>query len=97
MNVHWTEAALADLRAAETHVARHSAQYAASLVERIFARTGQLAGYPRLGWMVPEHEDESLREVFEHPYRIIYRVLERQIDIVAVVHSSRRLPRGLSP
>jgi toxin ParE1/3/4 len=97
MNVHWTEAALADLRAAETHVARHSAQYAASLVDRIFARTGQLADFPHLGGMVPEHDDESLREVFEHSYRIIYRVLEQQIDIVAVVHASRRLPRGLSP
>lgn len=97
MNVHWTEAALADLRAAEAHIARHSTQYAASLIERIFARSGQLADFSHLGWMVPEHEDESLREVFEHPYRIIYRVLEQQIDILAVVHASRQSPRGLSP
>lgn len=97
MNVHWTEAALADLHAAEAYIARHSAQYGASLVERIFARTGQLADQPHLGAMVPEHEDDSLREVFEHPYRIIYRVREEQVDIVAVVHASRRLPRGLSP
>lgn len=96
MNIHWTEAALADLRAAEAYVARHSAQYATSLVERIFARTGQLADQPHLGAMVPEHEDESLREVFEHPYRIIYRMLEQHIDVVAVVHASRRLPRGLA-
>lgn len=97
MNVHWTEAALADLRAAEAHVARHSAQYAASLVERIFARTGQLADFSHLGGMVPEHEDETLREVFEHPYRIIYRLLEQHIDVIAVVHASRRLPRGVTP
>lgn len=97
MNVHWTDAALADLRAAEIYVGRHSAQYATSLVERIFGRTGQLADYPYLGATVPEHEDQALREVFEHPYRVIYRVLEAQIDIVAVVHASRRLPRGLSP
>jgi toxin ParE1/3/4 len=97
MNIHWTEAALADLHAAEAYVARHSAQYATSLVERVFARTGQLADQPYLGGIVPEHEDESLREVFEHPYRIIYRILDEQIDVVAVVHASRRLPRGLSP
>jgi plasmid stabilization system protein ParE len=41
------------------------------LVERVFARTAQLADQPYLGGMVPEHEEESLREVFEHPYRII--------------------------
>ena len=97
MNVNWTEAALADLRAAEAYVARHSAQYATALVERIFARTEQLADQPHLGAVVPEYDDESLREVFEHPYRIIYRVPEQQVDVVAVVHGVRRLPGGLSP
>lgn len=67
MNIHWTEAALADLRAAEAYVARHSAQYAASLVERIFARTGQLADQPRLGGMVPEYDEESLRKYLNTP------------------------------
>jgi plasmid stabilization system protein ParE len=88
---------LADLRAAETSVARHSAQYAAALVERVFARTEQLADQPYLGATVPEYDDESLREVLEHPFRIIYRVLEQQVDVVAVVHGARQLPRGLSP
>jgi plasmid stabilization system protein ParE len=95
MNVHWTESALADLHAAEASIARHSTRYATSLVDRIFARTGQLADYPQLGGMVPEYGEESLREVFESPYRIIYRVLEYQIDVVAVVHASRRLPRAM--
>jgi plasmid stabilization system protein ParE len=95
MNVHWTEAALSDLRAAETYIARHSARYAQSLIERIFARSAELASFPQLGPVVSEYEDESLRELFEDPYRIVYRVLETQIDIVAVVHASRRLPRGL--
>jgi toxin ParE1/3/4 len=95
MNVHWTEAALADLRAAEAYVARHSPQYARSLVERIFDRSEVLADQPYIGPMVPEYDDETLRELFEDPYRIIYRVLEQQIDIVAVVHAARRMPRGL--
>jgi toxin ParE1/3/4 len=95
MNVHWTESALADLRAIETYVARHSPQYTQSLVQRLFDRSGQLADQPRLGAMVPEHEEETLRELIEDSYRIIYRILEQQIDIVAVVHGARRLPRGL--
>jgi toxin ParE1/3/4 len=95
MNVHWTEAALSDLRAIETYITRHSPQYAQSLIDRIFARSGALADLPHLGPIVPEYEDETLRELFEDPYRIVYRVLEAQVDIVAVVHASRRLPRGL--
>jgi plasmid stabilization system protein ParE len=95
MNVHWTEAALADLRAAEAYLARHSPRYAQSLVDRVFARTAQLADQPELGAVVPEYEVEGLRELFEDPYRIIYRVLQQQVDVVAVVHAARRLPRGL--
>lgn len=95
MNVHWTDAALADLRAIESYIARHSAQYARGVVARIFDRSGQLVDQPLLGAAVPEHGDEALRELLEGSYRIIYRVLEHQIDVVAVVHAARRLPSGL--
>jgi plasmid stabilization system protein ParE len=57
MIVNWTEAALADLRAIETYIARHSPQYGRSMIERIFARTGQLADFPQLGAVVPEYEE----------------------------------------
>jgi plasmid stabilization system protein ParE len=95
MNVHWTEAALADLRAIQAYISRHSSQYATSLIERLFDRSAQLANHPRLGGVVPEYDEESLREILEHPYRIIDRILEQQVDIVAVIHGARRLPRGL--
>jgi toxin ParE1/3/4 len=45
--------------------------------------------------MVPEYEEETLRELYENPYRIVYRILDQQIDVVAVVHAARRMPRGL--
>jgi len=45
--------------------------------------------------MVPEYQDDTLRELFENPYRIIYRITDQQIDIVADVHARRRLPQGL--
>lgn len=95
MIVNWTETALADLQAIEACIARHSPQYGRSLVERIFARTGQLADLPQLGAEVPEYEDESLRELFEHPYRIVYRLYQDRVDVVAVVHGARQMPRGL--
>ncbi len=95
MNVHWTEAALTDLRAVEAYIARHSPQYAQSLVERIFARSGLLEAQPHLGVAVQEYDDQAIRELFEDPFRIVYRIGDDQIDIVAIVHASRRLPRGL--
>lgn len=94
MNVYWTESALADLEAVEAHVGRHSSQYARSLVARIFAKTEQLRKHSRLGPIVPEFEDDATRELFEDPYRIVYRIDADRIHIVAVVHAARRLPRG---
>jgi plasmid stabilization system protein ParE len=95
MNVHWTEAALADLRGIEAYIALHSERYARAMIDRILRRTEVLAQFPQIGPAVPEYEDESLRELFEHPYRIVYRVLETQVDVVAVVHAARRMLKGL--
>jgi hypothetical protein len=55
------------------------------MVERIFARTEHLAEFPRFGAEVPEYADEALRELLESPYRIVYRLYENRLDIVAVV------------
>jgi plasmid stabilization system protein ParE len=95
MTVNWTEAALADLQAIEAYLARHSPRYGRSMVERIFAHTEQLVDFPQLGAVVPEYEDESLRELLESPYRIVYRVYVDRVDVVAVVHGARRMPRRL--
>lgn len=45
--------------------------------------------HPQSGRMVPEYQHEHVREVIESPYRIIYRILEDRIDVVAVLHGAR--------
>jgi plasmid stabilization system protein ParE len=95
MNVYWSESALADIQAIEATIARHSQRYARAMVARIHQRGDQLSRFPRLGPVVPEYQNESLREVFESPYRIVYRVLDDRVEVIAVVHAARRLPGGL--
>ena len=41
---------------------------------------------------VPEYEDETIRELLEHPYRIIYRTGGPEVEILSVVHGARLLP-----
>ncbi len=94
MIVQWTESALADLHAIEAYIAGRSPRYARSMVERIFERSDLLATQPRLGPILPEFQDDSIREVFENPFRIIYRICDSHIDVIAVVHAARRLPDG---
>ena len=42
--------------------------------------------------MVPEYEAEDIRELIEKPYRIIYRVKQDQIDVLAVINGARLMP-----
>jgi toxin ParE1/3/4 len=93
MTVHWTETALAHLRAIRDYIARSSPAYAQALADRIVRRTEALGGMPLLGAEVPEYADESIREVLEHPYRIIYQVTADRVEVLAVVHGARHLPR----
>jgi toxin ParE1/3/4 len=96
MTVFWTDAALADLRLIEAQIGRHSPNYARGMIAKIFGRAGDLVDFPHLGPVVSEYVHADLRELFEDPYRILYRIVDPQrLDIVAVVHGARRLPRGL--
>ena len=93
MSVTWTETAADQLQAIRDYLARSSPGYAQVLAGRVVARAEALDGQSHLGAEVPEYGDPDIREVFEHPYRIIYRVAGADVQVVAVIHSSRRLPR----
>jgi plasmid stabilization system protein ParE len=41
--------------------------------------------------MVPEYQSHDIRELIEKPYRIIYRVKQNQIDVLAIIHGARLL------
>ena len=91
MRVVWTQFARSNLRAIHDYIAQTSADYARNIIRRITARSHQIETFPLAGRVVPEFQVSQLREVFAHPYRLIYRIREDRIDIIAVVHMSRQL------
>jgi len=40
--------------------------------------------------MVPEYEIDDVRQVIESSYRIIYLIKENQVEVLAVIHTSRK-------
>lgn len=92
MIVEWTETATAHVVAIRDYLVGVSSPYAQAVADRIIQKTESLEQLPYLGAEVPEYKVESLRELFEHPYRILYRVSADRVQIVAVIHSSRRMP-----
>jgi len=91
MNILWTEPAIQDLRNLHSYIAQDSEVYARSFVERIILSVEKLKSFPRVGRMVPEADNEAIRELIYHNYRIIYRVNGELIEIIAVIHGRRDL------
>lgn len=74
------------------YIAENSEKYARITVKKLFEKTNILITFPKAGRMVPEKNEESVRELIEGNYRIIYEIVsEYQINILSVYHSTRDL------
>jgi len=62
-------------------------------VDRLTRRSQQIADFPMSGRCVPEYDLGQIREVIEGAYRIIYHIKPDQIDVLAVLHAARDVPR----
>jgi plasmid stabilization system protein ParE len=72
-------------------ISKDSKVYANRFIEKLMLRVEQLASQPKSGKMVPEINQETVRELIEGNYRIIYTLTENTIAIVRVHHSARLL------
>jgi plasmid stabilization system protein ParE len=93
----WSQRAAEDLESIAEYIARDSEAYASSVVRTIIRKAGFLCEFPYAGRIVPEFDDESIREVFACSYRIIYQVQETNVRIAAVIHGRREIDASLKP
>ena len=91
MKVVWTDAAKRYLRTIHDYIAQNSPAYAQRTVDRLTSRSKQIGVFPLSGRVVPEFEVGQIREVLQRPYRIIYHIRPDHVDVIAVVHMSRRI------
>ncbi len=94
MKVHWTDTARDHLIAIHAYIAKNSPQYARRVIDRLTRRSRQIGEFPLSGRPVPEFEHVQIREVFEGPYRIIYYLKPDQVDVLAVIHGAREIPKA---
>jgi toxin ParE1/3/4 len=95
VEVIWSDNALSDLEEIAAYIERDSVHYAALVTSEIFESANRLAVFPRLGRKVPERNNPNLREIQVPPYRIIYKLIDRSISIVTVIHSRRNVRKLL--
>ena len=89
--VRWTLAAEQDLQAIELFISRDSPLRAAAFVDRLIQSADVLEHTPLLGRIVPEFNDQDLRELIFRGYRLVYVHHEDRAEILRVVHGARDL------
>ena len=89
--VTWTEQALDDLDDVCMFIARDTRAYASVFAAQVFQAVERLGDFPRSGRIVPELDRDEVRELIVHSYRIIYRLIPDQVEILTVHHGARPL------
>jgi len=92
--VEWTDPAWDDLAGIAEYIARDSEYYAAAFVQEIKEAAASLAEFAERGQIVPEFADPSIRELLVKSYRLVYRVLEKRVVILTLIHGARRIGRA---
>ena len=90
----WSEQAREDLREIVTFIALDNPATAESFGYLLMTKVDALAQFPRLGRVVPEEDDEDIREIIFRSYRIVYQVIEKQqvVAIARIWHGARGEP-----
>ncbi len=92
--VYWTEVAENDLKAIIEYINDDSPTAAKENLAKIRNKTASLDSFPQRGRIVPElkaHGIQQYREFIIPPWRIIYRLSEFQVFVLAVIDSRRNV------
>lgn len=85
----WSPEAIEDLQSIVEYIQKDSEFYARAVVTKIFDVSRSVKDFPFIGRIVPELENENIRERFVYSYRLVYQIETDQILIVAVIHGRR--------
>ncbi|MBS4051930.1 MAG: type II toxin-antitoxin system RelE/ParE family toxin [Methylomonas sp.] len=87
--LNWSREAIEDLNSIGEYIAKDSIFYARSVVRKVFTTAKQIPDAAELGRIVPEIGDQNIRERFVYSYRLVYKIEDTQVLIVAVIHGKR--------
>ncbi|MBD2267924.1 type II toxin-antitoxin system RelE/ParE family toxin [Anabaena sp. FACHB-1391] len=91
MQVKWLRRALRNLEQARNYVFQDNPTAAQELIIKIQNAANQLQNYPFMG---KNGRVEGTRELIisNSPYILIYRVKEESVEVLRILHTSKRYP-----
>ena len=91
VEVRWSPKAADDYESLIKYYEKNAPKFAQTLAKQIIYIIENLDQFPKMGRMVPELQNEEIREIIYRNFRIIYRLKEEILEIVRIIHGSRRL------
>ncbi|QEN04357.1 type II toxin-antitoxin system RelE/ParE family toxin [Thiospirochaeta perfilievii] len=85
--VAWTDKAKSSLRNIFNYIKEDSPFYAKEVKKKFIFESKKLSDFLKLGRIVPEVEDDNIRELFIYSYRMIYQIVDNNVFILTIIHS----------
>lgn len=89
--ISWSPRAAKNLEEICNYIAKDSKYYATIFAKRINVIVKGLIRFPKSGRVVPEYKNQNIREKIYENYRIVYRLKEEDIEIVAICHGAKQI------
>lgn len=89
MRIKFTPSARGQLLSALEYIAADNPAAARRVRDRVEKALTRLAKYPNTGRRIPEFPELAHRELVLSPYRIFYRVVNKELWVVAVWHGAQ--------
>ena len=93
LKILWTENAVQDLQAIKDFISQDSPSRATTWLQALFDRGEALRDFPSRGRIVPEFNQENLRELLIENYRLVYRVKSASIEILTIFEGHRQIQK----
>ncbi|MEK6726798.1 MAG: type II toxin-antitoxin system RelE/ParE family toxin [Deltaproteobacteria bacterium] len=91
LKIKWSPRAASNLEETCDYIAKDSEYYAILFAKKVTAIVKAIPQFPKSGRIVPEYNDENLREKIYEGYRIVYRLKPDLVEIVAICHGTKPL------
>ena len=94
VKIEWTRISQEDLKEIYDFIAEDSISYAVITVNKIYQSVQSIKNNPFLARIVPELNEENIREVISGNYRIVFKIIDHKlIHILRIYHSARLMKR----
>jgi plasmid stabilization system protein ParE len=89
--IRWSPRSVQDLEDICNYISKDSEIYARLFAKRVIVLIKTLLIFPKAGRIVPEYNNESIRERIYENYRIVYRLKGDWIELATICHAARML------